>query len=132
MIYYLSLKYGKRDPDGSIPPSFDIEFPDSPETVAKRVTVPNYHEQIPKSKLKLVSSQEVQSPYRKNMMLTVDTYEITKKTYESMEEKPTIGEIKSPDGKKKVIGWLEHDHQDDHSEVRKYIIKNCTIDLIKS
>ena len=121
MNYYISIQYARKNPDGTIPDGFDMEFDDS-EFVGKRVTYPRYSDQIPKGRLKLQSSQESFSPFRKNHRMATDIYEITEKTYDSMEDKPPLSDIEDSDGKRKK-GWVEKDHQDQYSEIRKYIIK---------
>ena len=122
MDYYLSIQYARKNQDGTIPQGFDMEFPDNPEFVGKRVIYPRYSDQIPKTGMKLLSTSENASPFRKNQRMRIETYEITNKTFESMEEKPEIEKFVI-DGKKKRYGWSEKSHQDDHSELRRYIIK---------
>ena len=121
MNYYLSIQYVRKNPDGTIPEGYDMEFDDSGNFAGKRVTRPRYSDQIPSSKKKLFSSTEASSPFRKKHKMTEDIYEITKKTYETMEEKPELKTIRTDDGDK--TGWSEISHQDDHSEIRHFIIK---------
>lgn len=120
--YYISILYARKNPDGTIPEGFDMEFPDSKGFVGKRVTYPRYSDQIIPSKKKFISSSNGYSPFRHDIKMVQDTYEISKKTFDEMEEKPPIEEM-SLDGKTKVYGWTEKNHQDEYSEIRKYIIK---------
>lgn len=122
MNYYISILYARRNPDGSIPEGYDMEFPDGKDFVGKRVTYPRYSDQVPQSKLKMLSCDEGFSPFRSGMRMAQYTYEITKKTFEEIEEKPELTHI-SLDGKTKVWAWVEKDHQDKYSEIRKYIVK---------
>lgn len=121
MNYYLSIQYARKNPDGTIPEGYDMEFDDSKDFVGKRVTRPRYSDQIANSRIKLLSSTETFSPFRSKHRMAEDFYEITKKTFESMEEKPELKTIKTGDGDKS--GWSEINHQDGYSEIKHFIIK---------
>lgn len=122
MNYYISILYARKSEDGSSPEGFDMTFDDDLGFVGKRVTYPRYSDQISIHRMKLLSSSESFSPFRRGHRMTIDTYEVPKKEFEGMEEKPEL-EKYVIDGKKETYGWTEKNHQDKYSEVRRYIIK---------
>lgn len=121
-VYYLSIQYAPKNPDGTVPEGYDMEFSDSKGFVGKRVTRIRHSNQIPVSKMKLLSSNEHFSPFRSNMRMCEDIYEITKKTFDEMEDKPELKKIIVPNCKNN-IGWQEINHQDEYSEVKYFLVK---------
>lgn len=122
MVYYTSIQYAPLNEDASIPQGFDMEFSDSSDFVGKRVIYPQWSYQLTKSQKSLRSSNETFNPFRKTLKMVADVYEISQKTYNSMEEKPPLETIKLSDGSE-YQGWKEEDHQDEYSEIRIFIIK---------